>query len=206
MSARRPPGRGYAAPVRRPISLVVPLVAAALATAAAGCGSNGDDGAVGRRGDRPPSTEQLATGLGFTVRVPPGWTDVAEQLNTGGLRYDVAAGDTTATGFKNTVTVKRDGGSRLRGTTLEGFDAASRRLAAQDPGVTVRTGAPVTLDGEPARSTVTFRTQGGRRLAGHQVIALHGGELYSVLLTSTAGDARAEGTLRTMLATWRWTR
>lgn len=196
-------GRGYPRPVRLPIRLVAPLAALAVASGVAGCGSDDD-----ARPALPTTTaaEQLATGLGFEVQLPPGWTDVSDQLNSPAVRYDVAAADTGATGFKTNVTVLRNTGSGVRGKTLEALDAAARRAAARDPKLSIRQDAPTTLDGEPATMSTSRRTQDGDRLIGRQVLALHAGELYVVFFTSAADDPRAAATFRTMLSTWRWTR
>lgn len=186
---------------RRRMTLVAVLAALAVPLVT-GCGSD-DDGAPA-----PTTTRaaQEATGFGFRVQVPPGWTDVSDQLNTAAVRYDVAAGDTRATGFKANVTIRRDSGRQLEGATVDAIDRDARRLADREPGTTVRAGGRLALDGEPARERTVVRRQDGQRLAGRTVIALRGGELYSLLLTTAADDPRAEGILRTMLASWRWTR
>lgn len=190
--------------MRAPTRSVVLVVVAIFSTGAAGCGSS-DEG--GNTKPAPPATttvSQQAMGLGFTVQVPPNWTDAEDQLNVGGVRYDVAAADSTAKGFKKNVTISRQSGQQLAGQTLETLDASARK-SVEGPGVSVRSGAPVTLDGTPAKEAIIERRQGGRRLASRTVISLYKSELYAIQFVSEAGDGSAEGILRTMLATWRWT-
>ncbi|WP_026909925.1 hypothetical protein [Patulibacter minatonensis] len=185
----------------RPFALAVACIVAA---GLAGCGGSGDDDG------KPPATttaasSQKAVGLKFTAQVPDRWGNISDQVDNGGTRYDIAAADTSATGYKSTLLVLRSRAPTYGPRSIADLEAQAYDAAKDDPAVEVTRGPVLRLDGTEARQVLIRRTQQGKRLLGRQVIALHEGELYSIQLVTTVDDPRSEELLRDFAASWRWT-
>jgi hypothetical protein len=185
----------------RPTALACVL---ALAAGASGCGGGDDDAAPPATTTTAASTQQ-AVGLNFTARVPDRWGNILDQVSVGGARYDVAAADTTAKGYKSTLLVLRSRAPTYGPRSIGDLDAKAFDEAQDDPAVRVTRGPVLRLDGTEARQVLIRRTQDGRRLTGRRVIALHDGDLYTITLVTPTNDPRAEGLLRRFVTSWRWT-
>ncbi len=215
---------------------------AALALAAAGCGS-GDDGPASPTGaattvgsvattgpagaTTPPFTTTTATpaglrtvtGEGYAFGVPASWRDRAGEVPTT-PQSAIDAGDAVRDQlwadappgapepFTNLATTYDP--LPAQGTTgPQTLDALTRATAASpgltDDGGTVQTGPGTTLGGDPASTLVVRRPVRGDRIEQRQILAIHGGRLYT--LTSTASEANAasaQAALEAARASWAW--
>lgn len=176
---------------------VVLALLVAIALAACGGGSGGTEGASG-------GTQ--ATGSGYAVSLPPGWSDGTAQAKSGvsPINFDRVFLGPRTEAFTANVNVVRE--SAPASTGLSQVVAAGRRQLQGGFGATnISTPAERTLDGERALSYTYDVSRRGKALRGQQVVALHGGVIYYATLTSAASAFDANHRpYEEILGSWRW--
>lgn len=185
----------------RTLCTVVVLTVATLS----GCGDDAPTPGASTSSTTRTAATTPASGLRFTTVVPSSWSDVSDQFNGPDVRYDVAAADQAARGFKPSLLILRRQNARTERGTIAEVDAANRRATQRAGGPLPGPAEPLELAGEDALMSTTRGRQEGQELVRREVIALHRGTLYVIGMTSSSADTDAEKVLQQALDAWRWT-
>jgi hypothetical protein len=163
----------------------------------------------------PPSGSAIVT-AGFSFERPAGWHDASGAAKTPGAveldsgeRIDCALIGPLERDAGTLILVSSIAGPKLSDATRTDAEAlgtvAVATLKDNPEVVEVSSPAVVDLDGVPA-AKVGFRSViHGDKVAGTELVTLHGGRLWRVLLVGTLADAGANrADLSTVVGGWRW--
>lgn len=143
-------------------------------------------------------------GTGFAVELPTGWSQRSgKALEESAIRFAGVFVDGRTAGFRTNVNVIRE--TAPAGTTLAAVVTTFQRQVRGGFGARIGQTANRKLGGDRATGYDYTVSRPGRTLRGRQVVAIHGGHVYTVTLTSAASAfAKANESFDRILGSWKW--
>ncbi|MDP2773954.1 MAG: hypothetical protein Q8O61_10385 [Nocardioides sp.] len=152
-----------------------------------------------------PAGEQIS-GTGYSFALLDGWRDVTDELiaagDAGATNLAVAWGATLASARANLVV---ETGFAQGESDPEELRERWESNMANATGATPEDNGTATLDGEQAIAIKISRNNENKvAIEQFGYLAIHDGDLYSVILSAEAGDEKAQDAFTDILDSWTW--
>lgn len=167
-----------------------------------GCGSGDDGGSDAVRSDRAVGI--TVQGTGYSLKAPVGWTDrTREASQNTSIKPDRLIAAAPRDGFATNVNVVFEPAPDADLTEIgNAFKQQLKGIGATD----VTTVAESELSGEESVTYTYVLDEGGAERRARQVVAAHGGRLYTISFTAAAaGFEEGEARFDEILSSWTWT-